>query len=515
MRFPQRSKGNRSQNSGVYSIQAPTGGWNARDSLAAMAPTDAVELLNYFPRTTECELRGGYTGHATGITGTVETLAVYNKMNGTSELFALDDNDAWDVTTAGAATAQSVTITDGQCQYLNFGDGTNNWLILVNGVDSPLYYDGTTWTSVTGATTPALTGVTSSNLVHVNEYKGRLIFIEKDTLSFWYLAAGAAGGALTEFDLASFCKRGGYLMWSATWSFDSGDGPDDACVFMTSEGEVIVYRGTDPSTAADWVLTGVYYLAKPIGRRSFLKYEGDLIVITQSGVYPLSAALQSNDQRVALTDKINNAFNNSAVDYASNFGWDITYLPLKTALIFNIPVSTGSEQYVMNTLTGAWCRFDSWDGECFTEFNGELYFGASTVVRKAWTGTSDNSSEIVAIGQTAFNHFGNASQQKRFTLFRPMLRVNGNINFLTGFDIDFSNNPITGLSTYTSPSISLWDTGLWDTAQWVADLAVIRQWTSPKDNVGYYVSGKIKTNTSDLKIRWVANDYVYEKGGVV
>jgi len=517
MRIPRRVKTDRGQKSTVFSIQAPTGGWNARDALAEMAPTDARELVNFFPRTTECELRGGFAAHATTITGTVETLAVYNQMSGTNKLFAASDTDVYDVSSSGAASAQSVTITDGKCQHLNFGDGTNNWLILVNGVDSPLYYNGSTWTSITGVSSPALTGLTTTSIIHVNEYKGRLFFIEKASLSFWYLSAGAAGGALTEFDLSSFCTRGGYLMWMATWSFDSGDGPDDAAVFMTSEGEVLVYRGTDPSVAANWVIAGVYRIAKPIGRRSYIKYEGDLIVVTEAGIYPLSIALQSQDSRSALTDKINNAFNDEAQSYSSKFGWDITYLPLKTALIFNIPHIEGGEhfQFVMNTITGAWCKFDSWDGECFAEFNGELYFGASTVVQKAWTGTNDNGDEIIAIGKTAFNYFGNTSQQKRFTLYRPLLRVNGGISFLTGFDIDFSDNPITGTSSYSVFSGATWGAANWDETYWAAGLEVVRQWASPKDNVGYSVSGGLKINTADLKVRWVANDYVYEQGGVL
>lgn len=517
MRTPLRPKNPRGQVSAVFSISAPTGGWNARDSTANMEPTDARKLLNWFPTTTDCELRGGQADYATGITGTVETLAVYNQMSGTNKMYAVSDTDVYDVSSAGAATAQSATVTDGKFQHINFGDGTNNWLILVNGVDAPLYYEGTTWLSVTGVTSPALTGLTTTNIIHVNEYQGRLFFIEKDTLSFWYLAAGAAGGALTEFDLSSLCTQGGYLMWMATWSFDSGDGPDDAAVFMTSEGEVIVYRGTNPSSAYDWVLTGVYQIGKPLGRRSFIKYEGDLIAITQNGAYPMSMALQSSDKRTALTNKIEKAFNSAARDYGSNFGWEATYLPLRSAILFNIPAAVGGihYQYVMNTITKSWCEFDSWDGECFVEYNDELYYGASTVVRKAWTGTSDDGADIVAIGKTAFNYFGNTSQQKRFTLFRPLFQVNGAFDFLSGLDVDFSDNEITGLSTYSASASAIWDTAIWDSASWVSGLEVVRKWTSPSNNVGYAVAGGIKTNSNSLEIHWVANDYVYETGGVL
>jgi len=514
-----RTKAPRAQISEVYSAPAPIGGWNAKDALANMPPTDAVSLRNWFPTASDVRIRGGREDYATGVTGITKTLAVYNEMDGNSSLFAVSDTDVYDVSVAGTATAQSATVTDGKFQTVNYGDGTNNWLIMVNGVDKPLYWEGTTWLSVDGITSPALTGLTSTSIVHVNEYKGRLIFLEKDSLSFWYLPSGAAGGELLEFDLSSFCNRGGYLMWCATWSFDSGDGPDDSLVFMTSEGEVIVYRGTDPSTASAWTLTGVYYIGKPLGRRSFVKYGGDLIAIVQDGAFPLSSALQSAnvDQTFALTNKIDDAFNEASQLYGDNFGWEGTLFPTEEALIFNVPVVEGGEhkQYVMNTITKAWCEFDSWNGECFVEYEKELYYGYDSGVRKAWTGRSDSGSDIIATGKTAFNYFGNTSQQKRFNFFRPLLRVNGSITYYAGLDIDFSDNAITGTSTYTAPTAGLWGTAIWGTALWSGALQVVRQWSSPNNNVGYSASGGIRVETSEHFVRWVSCDYVYERGGVL
>jgi len=484
-----------------------------------MPPTDAVRLVNWFPTTSDVRLRGGRENYATGVTGVVETLAVYNKMSGVSEMFAVSDTDVYDVSSTGVASAQSATVTDGRFQTLNYSDGTNNWLIMVNGVDKPLYYEGTTWLSVDTGTSPALTGLTSTSIVNVNEYKGRLIFLEKDSLSFWYLSAGATGGALTEFDLGSFCSKGGYLMWCAPWSFDGGDGPDDACVFMTSEGEVIVYRGTDPSTAADWVLAGVYFVGKPLGRRSFAKFGGDLLAIIQNGVFPLSKALQSAevDPTFALTDKIEPAFNVASSDYGELFGWEATLYPAEEALIFNIPVSEGGEhkQYVMNTITKAWGEFNSWNGDCFAEYNKELYYGHSSGVRKAWTGTSDSGAAITAIGKTAFSYFGNTSQEKRFTFFRPLLRVNGSITYYADLDMDFSDRAITGTATYTAPASALWGTAIWGQSQWSNALNVVRQWSSPANNVGYSASGGVRVESDSYTVRWVSNDYVYERGGVL
>ena len=43
------------------SIPAPIGGWNGRDSLAEMPPTDAVQMVNFYPTPSDVTLRKGYT----------------------------------------------------------------------------------------------------------------------------------------------------------------------------------------------------------------------------------------------------------------------------------------------------------------------------------------------------------------------------------------------------------------------------------------------------------------------
>ena len=62
----------------VQSLPAPLGGWNARDSLANMEPTDAVTLVNMFPTVSNLTMRGGYIKHATGLDGNAQTIMVYN-----------------------------------------------------------------------------------------------------------------------------------------------------------------------------------------------------------------------------------------------------------------------------------------------------------------------------------------------------------------------------------------------------------------------------------------------------
>jgi len=397
------------------------------------------------------------------------------------------------------------------------GDGTSNWLLMFNGVDEPKYYNGSAWTEVDAVSTPALTGITSTAAVSACVYHGRLILLEKDSLSFWYLPAGAVGGLAVEFDLSPFCNRGGYLMWAQTWTFDGGDGIDDYIVFMTSEGEALVYTGTDPSTAVKWAKVGTYFLGKPLGRRSFVQYGGDLLAITQEGVFNMSEGLKyaNINERVAVTDKIKKAFNTAARQVGSNFGWQAIHYPLQNAILFNVPLSAQSEQYVVNTITGAWCNFKGWNTDVLCMYNDDLYYGGATVVRKAWTGPSDDGAFIVAEAKTAFNNFGSASQNKRFPMFRPMLQVNGALSYLTDIEIDFNETDITGSASYTPSTGGSWDCALWDSGTWQAGLSTIRRWSSPDASVGYYAAGKIKISTNTTEVHWVACDYIYETGGII
>jgi hypothetical protein len=58
-------------------VPPPVGGWNSRDSLADLAPSDAVILDNWIPRAGYCELRRGYVAQVTGFAAPVETLIPY------------------------------------------------------------------------------------------------------------------------------------------------------------------------------------------------------------------------------------------------------------------------------------------------------------------------------------------------------------------------------------------------------------------------------------------------------
>jgi len=506
----------------VASLPAPVGGWNARDSIANMGPTDAYEMENLFPTVSNVILRGGYVKHATGLPSQVETLMNYNGST-TSRLFAISGTAIYDVTSSGAVGAAVVSgLTNARWEYINVATAGGNFMYLVNGVDAPLLYNGATWTSITGASVPAITGVTTTNLTNITLFKNRVWFIEKNTLKAWYLPVLSVGGAAQYIDLNAIVKKGGYIVAASTWTIDAGYGMDDNLVFITNQGEVVVYRGTDPSSAATWALVGVFTIGSPVSKRCMLKYGGDLLVITLDGLVPLAAAVQSSrlDPRVNLSDKIQGAFTAATSSYKDNFGWDILFNPKNNAIWVNVPVQTGSnqEQYVMNTITKSWTKFTGWSANVFEIYNDDPYFGGNGYVAQAWktgtgaTGYIDDTNNIVTNCLQAFNYYGSPAVKKYFTRARPSIFTSGSPAVFIGMNVDFNTADTSAAISYApSTAQSYWDAATWDSSTWGSDAVITNNWQGIT-GIGYCGGIRFKSTSRNLPIEWAATDVVYQLG---
>lgn len=502
---------NRGLKARTASVSAPVGGWNARDALGAMDLTDAVILNNWFPSTSDCVLRFGCSNWATGLGAQVETVMAYNGLT-TNKLVAAAGSNIYDVTAGGAVGAAVQSgLTNARWQFENYANTSGNYLYMVNGADAARYWDGTTWTNA------AITGVTTSTLIHINQHKNRLWFVEKNSLNAWYLATSAIAGPATKFDLTGVAQQGGYLMAMATWTIDAGFGVDDMAVFITSHGEIIVYRGTDPSSATTWALVGVWQIGSPVGRRCCVKFAGDLLIICQDGVYPMSGALQSSrtNPKVALTDKITRAVSDAVSAYGDNFGWQIIPFPKENQLYLNVPVSTGSqEQYVMNTITKSWCNFTGWAANCFEIYGDDLYFGGNGVVCKAWDTNADAGVNINGDALQAFNPFGGPGHIKQFKMIKPYFRATGTPTISSNLNIDFDTSDTTSTLSFTPTTFATWDSAVWDTAVWGGALSVYQNWQGVT-GIGAWAAPRVKTAANDIEVRWVNTTVVMEEGAIL
>lgn len=516
MRTAIRSNNAKRPTASSKSFPAPVGGWNAKNSLATMGEDEAAVLDNWFPESSYVRLRGGSSEFADTGTGLpVESLLSYTGLI-TKKFFAASDGDVYDITSGGTAGAAVVTgLTNDRWQYINYGNSAGNFLYMVNGADNPRYFDGTTWTA------PALTGsgLTKSNLIHIQSFKERIFFVEKDKLWFWYLPVNSVSGALSKFDLSSFCTKGGYLMAMATWSRDAGDGADDYAVFITSEGEILIYQGVDPNDAANWSLSSIYTIAAPIGRRCFLRLASELVIVTREGFVPLSKVLLYSKAvaKSNISNNIEDAVNTATNIYGNNFGWQPIFFSSKRMALFNIPVgeNTEQQQYVINTSTGKWCRFTELNGNCWEEFNNGLYFGGNDgTIWEAETGTADGDASIETAALTAYSYFGSKSKLKRWTMARPLMRSTGILLISMRVSVDFEYNPAEVQYSAEESSGATWDVADWDTEDWADGFTVTKSWKGV-NGVGHSAALGIATSTKLQEIQWISTDFIYELGGFI
>ena len=573
------------------SITAPIGGWNARDSVAQMPPTDAVTLTNLYPTPTDVQLRKGYSKYSIGITGQVNTVMNYAGAT-TQKLFAAAGTIIYNCDTATATNVY--TISNDKLQYVNISNSGGHFLVACNGVDPTLIYDGTNWikmattttastistithvttvatlttatphglvtgneitisgaapsayngtyiVTVTGtstltyvmATTPAtnaitvgtylvnfgVTGVNPNTFVNVNLFKNRLYFTQKDTLSVWYLPTNALGGAASQLDFGGIARNGGFLQGMATWTLDAGQGADDYAVFITNMGEIIVYNGTDPSDAATWALKGVWQLGYVFSRRCFYKWAGDIMLLTQDGLVPLASALQSSrlDPRINITDKIYYEISKEADAYSTYFGWQVIYYAKPNMLVINIPNPTGTEQYVMHTISKAWCNFTGINTTCFELHNDDLYFGGTGYVGKFWDTNADDGGQISATCQQAYSYFDKPGQQKRFTMVRPTFLVDvGTPGIYAGINTDFQTQNNLGKVTFvnTPTTTAVWDAAHWDNDVFAGNLVISRQWQGVT-GLGYAGGINLNMVSAGIDVHWVSTDFVMEQGTVI
>ena len=481
----------------VEFIPSPVGGWDALSPLAAMEPQYAVILDNWVPRTGFCEIRGGYNAWVQGlVTDTsVNTLMTYRPPLGSEILFAAIGTQIWNASTYGNPSLSLSGLGGNKWQFVNFTPGGgSSYLLCVNGVDTYRAYSGT-WTI------PTITGPSSADFIDINVHKRRIFFIKKNSTDAYYLTTDAIQGAATSFPLGALMTKGGRLVSMGTWTVDGGNGPDDLAVWVTSEGQYIVYKGTDITNANAWALVGVFDGESPIGQRCFTKLGSDLLVITQAGILPISKALPfdpSGERSVAITNRIQTEFINSSTRYGSLFGWQTIPFPNQALVITNVPISEGAQQvqYVMNAVTGAWCKFTGWNANCFEIFNDSLYFGDNKGnVNLAYAGGLDLVAPILADMKCAFNYFNEPGRVKTMNFARPLIVADGTLTPTIAVDVDFGDSSPSATVTILTPSGAVWDVSKWDASSWSGGTVTVTNWFSV-NGLGTALAMRLQVNLS-------------------
>lgn len=498
----------------VRSIPVPIKGWNTRDRYTDKTDSRYAPILtNWVVENGRIELRNGYATHATGLpSASVETLMAYSSSS-SNKVFAAVGTEIYDVTAEDAVGSADVTsLTNARWSWTMFATTGGQYLVAVNGADGVRTYSGSAWASQT------INNVTASTLVHVSVHKTRLWFIESGTTSLWYLATLAIAGDATELNLGSLLRYGGELIATGSWTFDGGSGPDDYFVIITDKGEVVVYAGTDPSSASTWSLVGIYKIDQPLGRNCMIKYGGDLAILTESGVVQMSEVLRSIAGENSFSEEIRDQYVAAAGTAARDvYGWQVFIYPLRGWLMVNVPTNVTNTffQFAYSTVNRAWFKFAAIPAICWLALDDDIFFGgADGGVYRFDTGTSDNGAAIVGDYQPMWSRFG-TSRKKRFTQIRPNFFTDGSPSPKVSMRVDFDESAPTSTPTVsTAAAGSDWDAEDWDDAIWGGGLEPWARWITVS-GAGIVGAPRITISTTSARLSIVSIDVAFEVGGII
>ena len=468
----------------VVARPAPIGGLNARDSLANMSEMDAVRLINWVPDSGGVRCRKGYREWAINFTGAVKSVFPYysptsgyptgafltNPTTMPGTLFAATDNGIYDITSETSAPALSRALggltNSGWLSSTMLSNGAGSFLLVASEADGYFHYDGTVWTTVTmGAGAGQISGVNPNTFCHVNMWKRRAWFVQKNTMKAWYLPVDSIAGAASAIDFGPLFKKGGHLAYTANWTIDAGEGIDDFLVGVSSNGEIAVYKGSDPASASTFALVGTWQIGQiPTGRRGYCQYGGDLVLLGADGIYPISyvtrggaGLLQASGQEYS--SKIRALIGPALKQSFTEFGWDMLLHPTERLLVVNVPNVRGykNAQFAMSTTLNQWAIFQDVPMQCFGSTGGYsfagtpdgkvllLYVDALDAVEFA-----DRSSGnfIYGVVIPAFSNFKAPAQDKMFVMLRAHFLSSGTV----GLDVSIAVN-------YALPDIQLYPSG--------------------------------------------------------
>ena len=541
----------------IRQAAAPIGGLNTKDSLAAMPSTDCPALINWIPDVGGLRSRDGFIEWAVDFPDALPIRSILSYFGpdagfpaGTfltlpttmpGEVFAATDDEIYDVTSATNTPGSVKTLSGaeyaGHLSHTMLVNSGGSFLLVCSETDGYFYYNGTSWvTPIQGPGAGEIDNVDPADFVHVNVWKKRTWFVERDSTRAWYLPAEAITGAASVFDFGPLFKRGGHLAFLANWTLDAGEGIDDFLVAVSSNGDVIIYQGTDPDSASTFSLVGSWYVGQiPIGRRGYAQLGGDLLLLSTEGVFPVSEITRGGDAFLAAggrySEKIKPSLGKSVRSSFTQYGWQLAVHSTQRLLVASTPDTDNSAnfQYVLSTSVNGWTTFNNIPALCLGPVSGYMMSGTSDGRVLLLAGSNDSvtyneldGESIRGVVQFAFNAFEAPSQEKKFLMVRPSFLAALDPGLVVDVSVNYTFEQLQGAvpnpnalnSTEWDGSSSdpydLWNTGYWDgvpgeRALFFADWRTV-------SGLGFSGAANMTTRVTAPTLL-TSMDYMYQVGG--
>lgn len=479
----------------MNTLPSPIRGIDGRVPVSANNPSVCLYAYNLVPSEYGVQVRNGYREWQTGLDTLdgegVGTLIPFTSSSAEDKLFVATSEGIFDVTVAGDAPVEKVafgasSIGAGKGVYTHYlSSAGDDYIYYADRVNGLFRYD---FALDTWIIAPDITGVNVATIDFVVSHKLRLWFCVKDSAQAYYLPIDSIQGAVASFNFGSTFKHGGDLIGLYSWTVDGGEGVDDYLVGISRAGDVIPFKGSDP-TQPDWSTVGTYFVgAMAAGNRSASQYGGNVTILSSFGVTQLSDLLRGVDPRVnedqdTIGAKISSIIRTDMVQYRASEGWDIKYLPAEGSLIITSPqkISGVWLQYVYNLTVGGWGFWRDAPVASIDTWRGVTYFGTKDGRVCAMDVSKDevlldpppeNEFNGVPIKFSLLTSYGNYDAPSKFKVgqtIRPDFLAKGDVSFDAKFLYDYDISAQQYGGDAGSSGATLWDVGVWDVGVWADD----------------------------------------------
>lgn len=515
-------------------VPAPQKGINAVDGLIAMSPEEAIFMNNMSPSQYGTRVRTGYREWVTAVAGDGNrTLIPYiGSLEDASadRLFVASSDAIYDISSSGTAPAPliafaSISATSGFGIWTSYTTVGGHFALYCDEANGYYRYpEGGPWVRTTGA---EVTGVNPNNLVHVTIFKERAWFVERNSSRAWYLPVGSVIGAATVFDFGNKFKKGGTLQALFNWTVDGGEGVDDYLVAVSSAGDVIVYKGIDPGTAATFNQHGAWFIGPPpVGRRIGGRLGGELYLLSSYGLLPMSALMAGQvviDTQTFLSRKITPLVNLEMVASREVRGWEVKLFSKDNALIISTPKRdafpfTQFAQSTNNEGWSVWRDIPYLNGE---EWHGDFYVAAEDTNVYILEGnldavTLDESSSTLINWSVlqSFQDYNEPGKYHRGQYIRPVFIADQAPSYVIEVRYDYNLSDVFGAAVPGGAvSGAVWDVALWDISLWAGDFVVVDQ---PQGAQGIGRAMAVGINgSSGAETILIRYDLMFDTGGML
>jgi hypothetical protein len=405
----------------------------------------------------------------------------------------------------------------GEWSWVNYTTSGGSYLAAVLfGKGYYLYNDQTGWMQVPTNMGPGAPGARevqfeyptgtfhqASTMLFTFSWKGRLWFLQGGTgLAFFlplnalYGKASSAGGASDGgvLDLGQFLVHGGGLAYAINWTYDSGAGLDDGLVFVGNGGDMAIYQGTDPKTAATFSLKGTWFVGRiPPGRRSFCDYGGDILIVTEYGVNSVSdfvsGRLVNLQGQSSVAEKFNPTIARRVSEFINERYWQLVPYPTEEVVVLVAPVRASDTQervsIVMSHFGKAWTSITGMEPYTAVVHQGQFIFSTREgKVYQGFYGYEDGSSydgtiagnEVVGQFQTGFYDYGSPNANKRVQRVRLLGRADGLPAYVLAMEPEYAIGELPNVGAPALNANALWDVAIWDSATWQARSGYWAKW---------------------------------------